>query len=139
MAVPRFERKPPPAVARVAAAVLTRCCVAPMMWGMQKLGRAEKMLASFSDKRDQEFAKSNPFRGYVPGKEDVFVMTYPKSGTNWMIQIAYQLIHHGKGEFNHIHDDVPWPDAKLHSPMMRNYRFLSTRQPSGRPHPSAKE
>ncbi len=92
-----------------------------MMWGMQKLGRAEKMLASFSDKRDQEFAKNNPFRGYVPGRQDVFVMTYPKSGTNWMIQIVYQLIHHGKGEFNHIHDDVPWPDAKLHSPMMRNY------------------
>jgi Sulfotransferase domain len=40
-------------------------------------------------------------------------MTYAKSGTNWMMQIVYQLIHHGEGEFDHIHNVVPWPDAKL--------------------------
>jgi len=121
MAVPRFERKPPSAIARAAAAVLIRFYAAPMMWGMRKLGWAEKMLASFSVKREQEFVRNNPFRGYVPGKQDVFVMTYPKSGTNWMMQIVYQLIHHGKGEYDHIHDVVPWPDAKLHSPMMGKY------------------
>jgi len=91
------------------------------MWGIQKIGRAEKMLASFNDKREQEFVKKNPFRGYVPGPQDVFVMTYAKSGTNWMMQIVHQLIHHGTGEFDHIHSVVPWPDAKLMSPMMGEY------------------
>jgi hypothetical protein len=91
------------------------------MWGTQKMGVAEKMLASFSEKREQEFEKKNPFRGYTPGPQDVFVMTYAKSGTNWMMQIVYQLIHHGKGEFDHIHSVVPWPDAKLTAPMMGDY------------------
>jgi hypothetical protein len=92
-----------------------------MMWSVEKLGLAERMLASFSDKRDKEFVKKNPFRGYVPGPQDVFVMTYAKSGTNWMMQIVHQLIHHGKGEFDHIHNLVPWPDAKLINPMMGKY------------------
>jgi hypothetical protein len=48
-------------------------------------------------------------------------MTYPKSGTNWMLQIAYQLIHHGNGEFDHIHSVVPWPDAVVLSRTMRKY------------------
>ena len=122
MAAPRFERKPAPLAARVAAGVFSECVFAPIMWGTQKLGIAEKMLASVSDKREQEFVKKNPFRGYVPGPQDVFVMTYAKSGTNWMMQIVYQLIHHGEGEFDHIHDVVPWPDAKLAGgPMMGDY------------------
>jgi hypothetical protein len=119
MAVPGFERKPAPLAARVAGGLFVECVFAPLMWGTQKLGVAEKMLASVSDQREQEFVKKNPFRGYVPGPEDVFVMTYAKSGTNWMMQIVLQLIHHGKGEFEHIHNVVPWPDAKLASgPLM---------------------
>jgi hypothetical protein len=106
---------------QIAAGVWSRCVFTPMMWGVEKLGLAERMLASFSDKRDQEFAKKNPFRGYVPGPQDVFVMTFAKSGTNWMMQIVHQLIHHGKGEYDHIHDVVPWPDAKLTNPMMGKY------------------
>jgi hypothetical protein len=121
MAVPGFERKPAPIAARVAGGVFVECVFAPMIWGTQKLGVAERMLASFNDKREQEFVKKNPFRGYMPGAQDVFVMTYAKSGTNWMMQIVHQLIHHGKGEFDHIHNLVPWPDAKLMSPMMREY------------------
>lgn len=98
-----------------------QCVFAPIIWGAQKFGVAEKMLGSFAAKREQELVKKNPFRDYVPGPQDVFVMTYAKSGTNWMMQIVYQLIHHGKGEFDHIHSVVPWPDAKLMSPMMGEY------------------
>ncbi len=116
-----FKRKPPPLAARVAAGVFVEWFFTPVMWVMQKLGRVEKMMASVSDKREQEVIKKNPLRGYTPGKEDVFVMTYPRSGTNWMMQIVYQLIHHGEGEFDHIHSVVPWPDAILTSPMMANY------------------
>lgn len=121
MSVTAFERKPAPLPARLIGAVMTRCIAAPIVWGTQKMGVAEKMLASFAQKREQEFEKKNPFRGYTPGEQDVFVMTYAKSGTNWMMQIVYQLIHHGKGEFDHIHSVVPWPDAKLTAPMMGDY------------------
>jgi hypothetical protein len=106
---------------RVVGGLLMECVFAPIMWGTQKLGVAEKMLASFNEKREQEFIKKNPFKGYVPGPQDVFVMTYAKSGTNWMMQIVQQLIHHGMAEFDHIHNVVPWPDAKLISPMMGAY------------------
>jgi hypothetical protein len=53
------------------------------------------------------------FEGYQPSTRDVFVCTYPKSGTNWAIQIAYQIAQRGRGEYKHIHDVVPWPDAFL--------------------------
>jgi hypothetical protein len=121
MTVPGFKRKPRPRAAQIAGAVWTRCIFAPMMWSVQKLGLAERMLASFNDKREQQCVRENPFRDYVPEAQDVFVMTYAKSGTNWMMQIVYQLIHHGEGEYDHIHNEVPWPDAKLINPMMRDY------------------
>jgi Sulfotransferase domain len=119
--VSEFQRKPPPLAARVAATVFTQCVARPVLWGAQKLGRTERMLASFNDKRERMFVRKNPFRGYMPGGQDVFVMTYAKSGTNWMMQIVYQLIHHGKGEFDHIHNVVPWPDAGMISPLMKDY------------------
>jgi hypothetical protein len=28
------------------------------------------------------------------------------------MQIALQLIYHGKAEYDHIHDIVPWPDTE---------------------------
>jgi hypothetical protein len=107
--------------ARVAAAVWLRCVFAPMMGVTRKFGWTERLLAFASDKREQELIGKNPFRDYVPGPQDVFVMTYPKSGTNWMMQIAWQLIHHGTGEYDHIHDVVAWPDAKLSQPMLAKY------------------
>jgi hypothetical protein len=51
--------------------------------------------------------------GYVPRPGDVFVSTYPKSGTNWMLQVVLQLVHGGAAEFGHVHEVVPWPDAGL--------------------------
>jgi Sulfotransferase domain len=119
--VPEFKRKQWPLLPRIAFGALIECVLPPVVWAMEKAGRAERMLAVVSDKREQEFIRKNPFRDYVPGKQDVFVMTYAKSGTNWMMQIVYQLIHHGEGEFDHIHSVVPWPDAKLMSPTMNHY------------------
>ena len=57
----------------------------------------------------------------MPGPQDVFVMTYAKSGTNWMMQIAHQLIYHGKGEYDHLHEIVPWPDTTIMPFFMKKY------------------
>ncbi len=116
---------------RAVAGVFSECVFAPIIRVTQKLGIAEKMLASVCDKREQDFVKKNPFRGYVPGPQDVFVMTYAKSGTNWMMQIVHQLIHHGEGEFDHIHSVVPWPDAKLAGGVMMGDYAIPLEQATG--------
>ncbi len=51
------------------------------------------------------------FRGYQPHPQDLFVSTYEKSGTNWMMHMAVQIAHRGDARFDHIHDLVPWPDG----------------------------
>ncbi len=50
------------------------------------------------------------FGAYEPTEHDVLVCSYFKSGTNWTMQIAVQIAHHGRAEFEHIHDIVPWPE-----------------------------
>jgi hypothetical protein len=49
-------------------------------------------------------------RSYRPTRHDVFVCSYFKSGTNWTMQMAVQVAHRGRAEFEHIHDLVAWPD-----------------------------
>ena len=52
-------------------------------------------------------------RRYQPDEHDVFITCFSKSGTNWAMQIAQQLAWHGRAEFDHIHDVVPWPEARF--------------------------
>jgi hypothetical protein len=93
----------------------------PGVWMLQKLRCAEQVLGFFEERQQLRFKRDNPFRDFNPGAQDVFVMTYSKSGTNWMMQIALQLIYHGKAEYDHIHDIVPWPDTQAMPGFMRRY------------------
>jgi len=117
----RYVRKPPPLPLRVGMGLMIYGLGAPMMWGLEKIGRAERSFRRMSARQRKAFEEKNPFRGYVPGKQDVFVATFAKSGTNWMMQIAHQLIWHGAGEFDHIHSVVPWPDTQVMPPWMQKY------------------
>lgn len=51
------------------------------------------------------------FGDYHATAHDVFACVYFKSGTNWMMQTALQVVHRGGAQFEHIHDLVPWPDS----------------------------
>jgi len=82
-----------------------------MVYVFEGLGITERVLRNAHAGQQKRLAKRNPFKSYVPDEHDVIVTTYAKSGTNWMMQIAHQLLFHGKGEFEHIHDVVPWPDS----------------------------
>lgn len=45
---------------------------------------------------------------FTPRADDVFVVTYPRSGTTWTQQIVYQLATDGEMTFRHISEVVPW-------------------------------
>jgi hypothetical protein len=79
---------------------------------MEKLDKAEDMFTSMRKRQVERFQGAKSFRDYSPDSHDVFVATYPKSGTNWMLQIAQQLVWHGEAVFDHIHSVVPWPDGE---------------------------
>src|SRR5215475_574125 len=93
----------------------------PTVWALEKAGFAERVLGRIGDRMKTNLAANNPFQGYVPGPQDVFIMTLPKCGTNWMMQICHQLIWRGEGEFDHVHDVIPWPDIKAMPRFMHRY------------------
>lgn len=67
---------------------------------------------SFSPRyKDAVKKMQQAFAGYQPTEKDVFICSFMKSGTNWGMQIAYQIACKGQGDYEHIHDVVPWPDA----------------------------
>jgi len=84
----------------------------PFVRVMDKRGRADRIFKSIAKRQKKLLKNKNPFKGYVPTKHDVFVAVYVKSGTNWTMQIAHQLLNHGNGEYDHIHSVVAWPDTK---------------------------
>jgi hypothetical protein len=106
-----FQRRPLPLPARCLMGAWIHGVVAPTVHVFERLGVTERMLGNAHAGQQKRLAKKNPFKDYVPDEHDVIVATYAKSGTNWMMQIAHQLLFHGQGKFNHIHDVVPWPDA----------------------------
>jgi Sulfotransferase domain len=47
----------------------------------------------------------NEFR---PRPDDIFIATYPRSGTTWMQMILYQMTSSGEMSFRHISEVCPW-------------------------------
>ncbi len=48
------------------------------------------------------------FRGR---SDDIFIVTYPKSGTTWLQMLLYQVTTNGDLTFNHISDVSPWLES----------------------------
>jgi hypothetical protein len=51
---------------------------------------------------------------FVAQDGDVFVVTYPRSGTTWTEQIVYLLVNQGKQSEQRITDAVPWLETLPH-------------------------
>jgi len=116
-----YVRKPPSLPGQLLMGAAIHGIAWPMIRAAEALGRGPKLMAAMAAANRKRVDEKNPFRVYVPGPQDVFVMTMPKSGTNWTMQIAHQLIWHGKGEFSHVHDIVPWPDTAVMPGFMQRY------------------
>lgn len=52
---------------------------------------------------------------YVPRADDIFIVTYPRSGTTWMQMILYQLTTDGSMEIPHIAEFCPWFETSQRS------------------------
>jgi len=115
-----YKRAAPPIAAQITMGVLMDYIMRPMIKIQERRGKAVRMMSRLARRNHARVRQRNPFRGYLPGPQDVFVMTYAKSGTNWMMQIAHQLIHHGNSDYDHLHDLVPWPDT-LTMPFLKKY------------------
>jgi hypothetical protein len=50
---------------------------------------------------------------FVPRPDDLFIVTYPRSGTTWMQMILYQLATGGSLDFEHIYQVCPYFEAAL--------------------------
>jgi Sulfotransferase domain len=118
--VSTYTRRPPPFAMRCLFLVVLYGIIGPLFRVIDWFGRTQNVFRFMARGRIKRQKEANPFRNYVATKHDVFVATFAKSGTNWMMQIAHQLAFHGKGEFEHIHNVVPWPDTVL-IPPLRNY------------------
>jgi len=115
-----YARRMPPLVLRCLFGVLMYGVFAPLLWVLRQFGVGTRVMGRMIEGQRRRLARKNPFTGYQPTSHDVFVATFMKSGTNWMMQIAHQLAFRGEGEFDHIHCVVPWPDTMVMGPM-RNY------------------
>lgn len=82
----------------------------PTAWFLKKFGMEKRILTMIGKSQMGRGGAEKVFEGYNPTSYDIFVSTFAKSGTNWMMQIAHQIAFYGDGNFDHIHDVIAWPD-----------------------------
>jgi hypothetical protein len=55
-----------------------------------------------------EIKKYKYFEVFEQREDDIYVITFLKSGTTWMQMILYQMLTDGNMNFHHIYDVSPW-------------------------------
>lgn len=113
---------------------MTSTAMLPLLWFVElakRLGFGKQIARLALKHVRSRLNMAQAFAGYQPTEHDVFVATFGKSGTNWMMQIAQQISHHGEAEFDHIHDLVAWPDAPRPMGIELNDPMPLERSPTG--------
>jgi hypothetical protein len=65
-------------------------------------------IVRFSKKRLTALYELKYFTEFEERPDDIYIVTYPKSGTTWMQMILYTLIYQKEPDFKHIYDVSPW-------------------------------
>ncbi len=97
-------------LSRTLAQIVAHLIIKPLLFLIDKIGLSCPLWRKIGRKMREDVVEGNDFGDYEPDARDVFICTYPKCGTNWAMQIAHQIATRAKGEYEHIHDVVPWPD-----------------------------
>jgi hypothetical protein len=50
---------------------------------------------------------------FRPRPDDIFIATYPRSGTTWMQMLLYQMTSDGSMDFEHISEVCPWFERSI--------------------------
>src|SRR5258706_7633543 len=66
----------------------------------------------FVSQADMDFIEKE----FVVKDDDVFVVTYPRSGTTWTEQIVHLLVNDGEQGEQRLTDAVPWLETLPHRP-----------------------
>lgn len=85
--------------------------IVPLNWILGIFSKPGALLNIMGKRGANPKKLKNVFSDYKPDADDIFVSTFSKSGTNWMMQIAHQIAWLGEGEYENIHDAVAWPDT----------------------------
>jgi Sulfotransferase domain len=107
--LPRMDRRVPKWGVRLVSVIFYGVFV-PLNWLLKKLGRESALVTMMNPGARKPGHFKTIFAHYEPTSSDVFVSTFAKSGTNWMMQIAHQIAFRGAGDYEHIHDVISWPD-----------------------------
>ncbi len=85
-------------------------------WGARGLGRSRDVMALVRDFAADGARTCSFLRGrleFRPRADDVFVATYPRSGTTWMQYVLHLLLREGSDDFDHICQVTPWFERSL--------------------------
>lgn len=87
----------------------------PLMSIASSFAGEEAVLGKVFDRvtRDINANLETAYATYTPTANDVLSIGYFRSGTNWTMHTCYQIANLGEGEFDHIQDVIPWPDAPV--------------------------
>jgi hypothetical protein len=67
---------------------------------------------------------------FKPRADDIFIASYPRSGTTWVQFILYQLTTDGKMDFDHLSQVSPWYERSMaiDSSAVRGFEGLGSRR-----------
>lgn len=99
---------------------------------MMTTQRYVELLANEGKTITSDEFKRGAFGSYQPSAYDIIVTTYPKSGTNWTMQMAQEIAWYGEAEYDYIHDVIPWPDKAIKTPVVPlSDTRMAERSPTG--------